>query len=116
MIFAGMLGVSAMAVQNAMVQVALTGAPSTAVLTTNVTRFTMDVGAILLGHDPDEVAKSCRRAKHTWPAIVGFAIGCGIGAMCESAVGLWSLALPTGLALAAIAMSFSASRDDGGPR
>ena len=116
MIFAGMLGVSAMAVQNAMVQVALTGAPSTAVLTTNVTRFTMDVGAILLGHDPDEVVKSRRQAKHTWPAIVGFAIGCGIGAMCKSAVGLWSLALPTGLALAAIAMSFSASRDGGEPR
>jgi len=39
-IFAGMLGVSAMAVQNALVQVSLKGAPSTAVMTTNVTRFT----------------------------------------------------------------------------
>jgi urea transporter len=35
-----MLGVSAMAVQNALVQVSLKGAPSTAVMTTNVTRFT----------------------------------------------------------------------------
>src|SRR5208337_1640559 len=79
-IFAGMLGVSAMAVQNALVQVSLTGAPSTAVMTTNVTRFTMDVGEMLLGHDSDEVAKSRQRAKHTWPAIVGFIIGCGLGA------------------------------------
>ncbi len=113
MIFAGMLGVSAMAVQNAMVQVSLTGAPSTAVMTTNITRFTMDVGEMLLGHDSDEVAKSRRRAKHTWPAIIGFTIGCGLGAVCESMVGLWSLALPTGLALAAIAMSFSMSPDGG---
>jgi len=113
MIFAGMLGVSAMAVQNAMVQVSLTGAPSTAVMTTNITRFTMDVGEILLGNDPDEAAKSRRRAKHTWPAIIGFTIGCGLGAMCESVVGLWSLALPTGLALVAIAMSFAKSADGG---
>jgi len=113
MIFAGMLGVSAMAVQNAMVQVSLTGAPSTAVMTTNITRFTMDVGEMLLGHDSDEVAKSRRRAKHTWPAIIGFTIGCGLGAVCESMVGLWSLALPTGLALVAIAMSFSTSPDGG---
>jgi uncharacterized membrane protein YoaK (UPF0700 family) len=43
-ILAGMLGVSAMAVQNALLQISLTGAPSTAVVTTNVTRFMMDVG------------------------------------------------------------------------
>jgi uncharacterized membrane protein YoaK (UPF0700 family) len=38
-ILAGMLGVSAMAVQNALVQISLKGAPSTAVMTTNITRF-----------------------------------------------------------------------------
>jgi uncharacterized membrane protein YoaK (UPF0700 family) len=38
-ILAGMLGVSAMAVQNALVQISLKGAPSTAVMTSNVTRF-----------------------------------------------------------------------------
>jgi uncharacterized membrane protein YoaK (UPF0700 family) len=102
-----MLGVSAMAVQNALVQVSLIGAPSTAVMTTNVTRFTMDVGEMLLGRDPDEVAKSRRRAKHTWPAIVGFALGCGLGAASEAVVGLWSLVLPTGLAMVAIAMGFA---------
>jgi uncharacterized membrane protein YoaK (UPF0700 family) len=93
------------------VQVSLKGAPSTAVVTTNVTRFTMDVGEILLGRDADEVAKSRRRAKHTWPAIVGFTIGCGLGAACEAAVGLWSLALPTGLALVAIALAVSTGRE-----
>jgi uncharacterized membrane protein YoaK (UPF0700 family) len=112
-IIGGMLGVSAMAVQNALVQISLIGAPSTAVMTTNVTRFTMDVGEMLLGNDPDEVAKSRLRAKHTWPAIVGFTIGCGLGAACEAVIGLWSLALPTGLALVAIAMGAS-TRLNGG--
>src|ERR1700738_3008303 len=45
-ILAGMLGVSAMAVQNALVQFSLKGAPSTAVMTSNVTRFAMDVGEV----------------------------------------------------------------------
>src|SRR5258706_3661872 len=90
-IFAGMLGVSAMAVQNALVQVSLKGAPSTAVMTTNVTRFTMDAGEMLLGRDPAEVAKARSRANHTWPAIAGFALGCALGAALEVRLGLWSL-------------------------
>jgi uncharacterized membrane protein YoaK (UPF0700 family) len=71
-ILAGMLGVSAMAVQNALVLISLTGAPSTAVMTSNITRFAMDVGEVLIGRDPGEVAKARSRAKHTWPAIGGF--------------------------------------------
>jgi uncharacterized membrane protein YoaK (UPF0700 family) len=106
-------GVSAMAVQNALVQVSLTGAPSTAAMTTNVTRFAMDVGEMLIGRDPAEAARSRLRAKQIWPAIVDFTIGCGLGAACESMVGLRSLALPSGLALVAIAMSFAASPDGG---
>jgi len=112
-ILAGMLGVSAMAVQNTLPQISLTGAPSTAVMTTNVTRFMMDVGEVLLGRDPDEVAKARIRAKNTWPPIVGFTVGCGLGAASEAAVGLWSLALPAGLALLAVAMGFAAKLDGG---
>jgi uncharacterized membrane protein YoaK (UPF0700 family) len=107
-ILAGMLGVSAMAVQNALVQISLKGAPSTAVMTTNITRFMMDVGEVLLGKNPVEAAGAHRRAQHTWPAIVGFTIGAGLGAACFAAAGLWSLALPTGLALLALAMGLTA--------
>jgi uncharacterized membrane protein YoaK (UPF0700 family) len=103
-ILAGMLGVSAMAVQNALVQASLKGAPATAVMTTNITRFVMDIGEVLLGRDPDDRAKARIRAKHTWQAIVGFAAGCGLGAACYTSVGLWSLALPAGLALLALAI------------
>jgi len=55
-ILAGMFGVSAMAVQNALVQISLAGAPPTAVMTGNVTRFTMDIAEVLLGRDPDNMA------------------------------------------------------------
>ena len=103
-VVAGMFGVSAMAVQNALVQIALPGTPSTAVMTTNVTHFMLDIGALLVARDPAELAKARRRAKGTWPAIVGFTAGCGLGAACEAAIGLRSLALPTGLALLAFVM------------
>jgi hypothetical protein len=54
----------------------------------------------LLGGDPADVAKAPNRAAHTLPAIVGFTVGCGLGAACEAALGTWSLCL-AGLALLA---------------
>jgi uncharacterized membrane protein YoaK (UPF0700 family) len=107
---AGMLAVAAMAVQNALVQISLTGAPSTAVMTTNITRFVMDVGTVLLGGECQEVIVARRRARLAWPAIAGFAVGTGLGAVYEVAYGLWSLALPVGFALAAMALGFSLRR------
>jgi uncharacterized membrane protein YoaK (UPF0700 family) len=113
-IFAGLLGVSAMAVQNVMAQAALRGAPSTAVMTTNLTRFTIDVGQLLLGRDPPEVATARERARHTWPSIVGFIGGAGLGAACFAAVGPWSLALPVGLALLALALALATGEPEPG--
>jgi uncharacterized membrane protein YoaK (UPF0700 family) len=109
-VVAGMLGVAAMAVQNALVQISLVGAPATAVMTTDITVFVMDVGAMLFRRDPNEVARARGRARHTWPPIVGFTVGCGLGAVLEAAIGPWSLALPTGLALVALALGFSSGR------
>jgi uncharacterized membrane protein YoaK (UPF0700 family) len=104
-ILAGMLGVAAMAVQNALVQLSLRGAPVTAVMTTNVTRFAMDLGEVLLRREPAKAAEARRRAAHTLPAIVGFTAGAALGAACFAAAGLVSLALPVGLALLALALS-----------
>ena len=110
-ILAGMLGVTAMAVQNALVQVSLKGAPSTAVMTTNVTHFAVDVSELLLRGDPAKVAKARNRAARTLRPMIGFAVGCGLGAACEAALGLWSLALPAALALLAFAMGFAVEPD-----
>jgi uncharacterized membrane protein YoaK (UPF0700 family) len=100
---AGMLGVSAMAVQNALVQISLKGAPGTAVMTTNIARFTVDVVTILVHAELDTKAGALERANRTWPSIVGFVAGCVLGAVCETRFNLRSLALPTVLSLVAVA-------------
>ena len=64
----------------------------------------MDIGEVMVGRNLSDVAKARDRARLTWPAIVGFAIGCGLGAACETAIGLMSLALPVGLAVLAVAL------------
>jgi uncharacterized membrane protein YoaK (UPF0700 family) len=99
---AGMLAVSGMAVQNALVRVSLARAPSTAVITTNVSIFTMDVGEIWFGKSQPSRAKACIRAQRTWPAIAGFLLGCALGALCEPTFGLVALIVPTLLSLSAI--------------
>ena len=106
-IVAGQLSVGAMAVQNALVELSLRDSPTTAVMTTNLTRFIMDAGEVLLGRDPAEVAEARHRAKLTWPVIVGFTAGAGLGAACFAAAGLKSLGLPAGLALLALVMSLA---------
>jgi uncharacterized membrane protein YoaK (UPF0700 family) len=107
-IVAGQLSVGAMAVQNALAELSLHGSSTTAVMTTNLTRFVMDAGEALLGHDPAEVAKARHRAKHTWPLIVGFVVGAALGAACFAAAGPKSLGLPAGLALLALVMTLPA--------
>lgn len=113
-VFAGMLGIATMAVQNAMVRISLTGAPSTAVMTTNVTMFTMDIGEVLLAQNAGRVARARERARHTGIVIVGFVIGCALGAACEHSFGLRSLAVPIGLLLSAVALGLAALPQSGG--
>ena len=77
-------------------------------MTGNFTLFAMSVGEILVGRDPAEIAEARKRAIRTLLAILGFALGCGLGAAYETAIGLRSLALPVDLALLAFAMGFAA--------
>jgi uncharacterized membrane protein YoaK (UPF0700 family) len=106
-IIAGMCGVAAMAVQNALVQISMKKSPTTAVMTTNVAHFMVDLGETLVAGDAGKVAAARNRAMRTLPVIVGFTIGCGLGAAGEAIAGFWSLALPTGLALLAFAMGLA---------
>lgn len=112
-IMAGMIGVAAMAVQNGLVQLALPGRPTTAVMTTNVTRFSMDVAELLLRRDEASAAR--QRAARTWPAILGFIAGAGLGAAVYAAVGLTALALPAGSGLLALAISLTRLRPAAAP-
>jgi uncharacterized membrane protein YoaK (UPF0700 family) len=99
-----------MAVQNALVQISLTDTPTTAVMTTNVTHFMLDLGEVFVGGDHAKAARARTRALHTLPVIVGFTIGCVLGAALEAAAGLWSLALPTALAVLAFTMGLADRR------
>jgi uncharacterized membrane protein YoaK (UPF0700 family) len=108
----GMLAVSAMAVQNAIVQVSIKGMPSTAVMTTNVSRFIVDFIAVLSERNRDLAAEAGASAKHTAPAIVGFAVGCGLGAGCEIIIGLRALALPAGLAFLALVIGLASRLEE----
>jgi uncharacterized membrane protein YoaK (UPF0700 family) len=99
----GMLAVAAMATQNALVRLALPGAPSTAVMTTNLTQLTVDLATLAWGRGkPDDLARARRRAGATGSCVVGFVTGCAAGAVLEVHVGLWALALPVALAVLAV--------------
>jgi uncharacterized membrane protein YoaK (UPF0700 family) len=104
-VLAGMLGVAAMATQNVLVKLALKGAPSTAVMTTNITQLTVDLVTLARScGNADELAKARSRARVTFPAIIGFVGGCAAGAALEVNFGLWALALPVVLSALAVAL------------
>jgi uncharacterized membrane protein YoaK (UPF0700 family) len=106
-----MLGVAAMATQNALVKLALPDTPSTAVMTTNITQLTCDLAALAGGWgEPDDLARARRRAGATVPCIVGFVAGCAAGAVLEVHLGLWALVLP--VVLAALAIPLGELRND----
>ena len=86
---------------------ALPGAPTTAVMTSNVAPgHVEDIGTLVVARSPVELAGSRQRAERL-PGRRSSALlpGCGLGAACEAMFGLRSLAVPTGLALLAFFMS-----------
>jgi uncharacterized membrane protein YoaK (UPF0700 family) len=102
-VLVGMLAVAAMATQNALVRLVLTGAPSTAVMTTNITQLTIDLTMIVRGlGERDDILAVRHRAGVTFSCVVGFVVGCAAGAVLEVHFGLWALALPVALAVIAI--------------
>src|SRR5215831_8479026 len=60
-VFVGMLGVAAMAAQNAVVRLALHGSPSTAVMTTNTAQLAVDVAKLIRGRDQQPELSQVRR-------------------------------------------------------
>jgi uncharacterized membrane protein YoaK (UPF0700 family) len=107
-VFAGMVGVAAMATQNAVVRLALPGHPTTAVISTNATELAVDLAMLvrcLL--QPTSVSKIRSRAHVTAAAVFGFAVGVVAGAILETHFGLWSLTFPSLLAVLAIPLSES---------
>jgi uncharacterized membrane protein YoaK (UPF0700 family) len=111
-VLGAMMAVAAMAVQNALVQISLKGAPTTAVMTTNVTHFSIDAGKVLLGDDPDEVAKARDSVRRVLPVLIGFPVGCALGAAGQALLGLTALWMPAGLAVLAFSIGCAGRADD----
>jgi uncharacterized membrane protein YoaK (UPF0700 family) len=102
-VFVGMVGVAAMATQNALVKLELRGLPSTAVVTTNTVQLTIDIAVLVRGQgDPEDLARARGRARLTLPAVGGFAAGCAAGAFLQMHFGLRALLLPVTLAATAL--------------
>src|SRR5262249_16349726 len=103
-----MLGVAAMATQNAVVRLALPGHPITAVMSTNATQLAVNLAMLtrcLL--EPASVSKIRFHADLTTLALVGFVVGGVAGAILKIQFGLWSLIFPSLLAVLAIPISES---------
>jgi uncharacterized membrane protein YoaK (UPF0700 family) len=99
----GMLGVAAMAAQNALVKLELPGLPSTAVMTTNTVQLTIDFAMLIRGKgDSEDLARARSRTRLTIPAVGGFVAGCAAGGSLEIHFGLWALVLPVALAATAV--------------
>jgi uncharacterized membrane protein YoaK (UPF0700 family) len=101
-VLAGMFGVAAMAVQSALVQTALSGTPVTGVMTTNVTNFVLALGQWLVPLRAGVRQEAHLKAMRLLPVIVGFILGCALGAAAETAYGLRAMHLPVALALLAL--------------
>jgi uncharacterized membrane protein YoaK (UPF0700 family) len=102
-VFVGMLGVASMAIQNGLVRLALPGAPSTAVMTTNVAQVTVDLARLLRGQVENNERRTVRhRADATLFAVIGFLIGLAVGAVLEMHFGFLSSIFPAILAAASI--------------
>ncbi len=105
---AALIAVSAMACQFALLRLALPVAPSTAVMTGNLTNAalslldTLSRGEPLMEGSKDRL-HSEERLKRTMQLIVGFCAGCVAGAAAVSWLGDWAWSLPVALAGCALA-------------
>jgi uncharacterized membrane protein YoaK (UPF0700 family) len=99
-----MIAVSAMGCQFALLRLAVPGgAPSTAVMTGNLTNMVLSLLDTLSGGEP--LMKGPKeRLEKTLQVVVGFFAGCLAGAAALSWLGEWSWSLPAVLAAVAVAL------------
>jgi uncharacterized membrane protein YoaK (UPF0700 family) len=108
MMTTGMVLVAAMAIQNAASRIHLATAPPTTLMTGTTTQMMIDIADLLRGVAPEaRLAARARLARMT-PNLLGFALGCALGACLFAKVGNACFALPALLAVLPILMPDSA--------
>lgn len=94
----GVVGIAAMAIQNAVQRVHLGTLPPTTLMTGSTTQATLDVVDLLRGLKGEEASVARTRLARMLSAIGCFAAGCGVAALLYVWIGLWGLALPVAVA------------------
>lgn len=102
-VLAGLLGVAAMGVHNAMSRLALPDLPPTTVMTGNVTQFAIDVTHLLLAPPAADAASTMARLRKLVVPVGAFAAGAVLGALSYVGIGFAGLFVPVA-ALAACTM------------
>lgn len=107
-VITSLIAVSAMACQFALLRLAVPGAPTTAVMTGNLTKTTLSLLDTLSGSA--SVTESARmQLKKTVQLVVGFFAGCLLGAAGFLKMGEWAWLLPVVLAGVAVALPSNTS-------
>jgi uncharacterized membrane protein YoaK (UPF0700 family) len=96
-VISAMMAVSAMACQFALLRLALPVAPSTAVMTGNLTNAVLALLNTMSPGDTSE-AVDAARLKASLDLLVGFFVGCVVAAAAVTYFGDWAWAFPVGLA------------------
>ncbi|EIK97774.1 hypothetical protein PMM47T1_04659 [Pseudomonas sp. M47T1] len=94
----GMVGVSAMAIQNALSRQHLKAAPPTTLMTGNVTQVAIDVFTLIGLRDAEERAAVMARLGPIGKNLLGFTVGCIGSALLYLVIGLWCLSVPLAVA------------------
>jgi uncharacterized membrane protein YoaK (UPF0700 family) len=100
---AAMMAVSAMACQFALLRLALPVAPSTAVMTGNLTNAVLSLLDTMSRSEPSK-ASDAARLRNSLLLLVGFFGGCVVAAAAVTYVGDWAWLFPMVLALVAVAL------------
>lgn len=104
---AAMIAVSSMGCQFALLRLTLPVAPSTAVMTGNLTNAVL---ALVDSSSRTLQMESCGRGlRSNIDLLIGFFVGCVAGAAAEMYIGDWAWSLPAALAAVAIALSLGES-------
>jgi uncharacterized membrane protein YoaK (UPF0700 family) len=100
---AAMIAVSAMACQFALLRLAVPGAPSTAVMTGNLTNTVLSLLDTLSPIQP-LMEGATERLKRSLHLLIGFLVGCVVAAAAVSLLGEWAWSFPVALAGVAVAL------------
>ncbi len=98
---AAMLAVAAMALQNAFVRVSLHQSSTTSTMTGNVASLVIGLTA-LVWPGPWTRDEAAKKLRNTLPLVLGFFVGCAVGAASVPRLGPWAWSLPALLSLVAI--------------